>query len=287
LILNDHDLVQTKSTSKSTVTINEHSSGIQPLNMKNIQEVIDRWEPKTGHNWTAERIEEYLAATDRSQIYRVILLKSHPVVTVGDMNHKLSNQYHGMALKALDRLCTDGLLIKGPFFSSITSTGQETLHEGYLKGFPADNMQSTNKFAEKLASYNILHTEYTKSFKSSIGSKEPRVLSHNDLKPSFMFSKHLVNIVNSSQYLQQRIIIDSSAVRSFDSANQPSSSIHNSINTLIFLFLVYMYVSVHLDNDLWYNNTCSRQKKKKPISKKGCLRITKPCDKMQLRSNSK
>ncbi len=84
-----------------------------------------------------------------------------------------------MALKALDRLCNDGLLIKGPFFSSVTSTGQETFHESYLKGFPANDMQSRNQFAEKLASYNILHTEYTKSFKSSIGSKEPRVLPHN------------------------------------------------------------------------------------------------------------
>lgn len=180
-------------------------------------------------------IDAYLNATDRSQIYRLILLKSDPVMTIGDMKHKLSNQYYGMALKALDRLCNDGLLIKGPFFSSVTSTGQETLHEGYLKGFPDGTVQGTQQFAEKLALYNILHSEYTKSFEKSSGSKEPRVLSHNDLKPSFMFSKQLLQLINNCQYLQQRIIIDPAAVRSFDLTSQPSSSTHNSISTLIFL----------------------------------------------------
>jgi hypothetical protein len=67
-------------------------------------------------------IEQYLAATNKSNIYRIILLKSHPVITVGDMNHKLSNQYQGMGAKALERLCNDGLLIKGAFFSSTSST---------------------------------------------------------------------------------------------------------------------------------------------------------------------
>ncbi|CAF4049316.1 unnamed protein product [Rotaria sp. Silwood1] len=101
---------------------NKHNEQI--LNDTQFDNAIDQqWEPYNGCNWSNERLEQYLAAKDRSRIYHHLLLIGNPVMCKTDLTRKLSNAYTfpGLRDKAIENLITDKLLIVGAWFSLCSS----------------------------------------------------------------------------------------------------------------------------------------------------------------------
>lgn len=113
----------------------------------------------------------------------------------------------------ISTLLVDKLIIKGNFFTIRRADGDINTMPGYLKAFPTNNLQDQKEFARLLAKYSIHFDEYEESFKMRKTDVFPRTLTLSDIKhSSWLFSFELADIIKKNKFLQERILLDPSAV---------------------------------------------------------------------------
>ena len=195
-------------------------------------------------------MDSYLAEKHRSRIYKLVLLMGCPVMTQTDITRKLYNKYslRGLREKAVKFLVEDKLLIDGPWFSSSTSIGAVSLHQGFLKGFPDDTVQDKARFAASLATYGIDHEAYHLSFNDHKpfllinNAFLPRKLTIQDISSkSWSFSLALMEQIARTSYLKCRIELDVSVVQQHNNVTgiQRSAGTFNYIGIDNCVFSLY------------------------------------------------
>jgi hypothetical protein len=109
----------------------------------------------------------------------------------------------------ISKLVTDELLIKNNWFASKKVDGSIDLLPGFLKAFPKNNPQDQLRFAGLLAKYN----DYEESFKKHKTDTFPRTLTATDVKhKTWLFSNVLTDYIQKNDFLNQRIVLDPSAI---------------------------------------------------------------------------
>lgn len=114
--------------------------------------------------------------------------------------------------QAIQRLVEDKLLVVGDWFSIKNIKGITNM-SGYLKGYPGNDLQDQMAFGSMLAKYSIDFIDFEQSFKKDEFDVFPRTVDASDIKQSkWLYSKLLMDTINSNNFLKEKLRLEPSAV---------------------------------------------------------------------------
>lgn len=152
---------------------------------------------------------------DLQEAYQKIILSDAIVMSRSDICSKLKHikNINKARDNIISKLVADGLLIKGNWFATKRVNGNIDLLPGFLKAFPKNNSQDQLNFARLLTKYKIHYNDYEESFKKNKTDIFPRTLTAADVKhKTWLFSSMLIDYIGKNNLLNERILLDPSAV---------------------------------------------------------------------------
>ncbi|CAM4945108.1 unnamed protein product [Rotaria socialis] len=158
-------------------------------------------------------------------VYKRLILLDGIVFSKTDFSHALQ-QFPNLRDNAIEKLCKEGVFIKGDVFAKKTSTGIIEHLQRYVKRSPAIdgngslNVEDYINFGNILAKYEISIEEYINSFnnaqsfmENSGGATVKRILNRSNIKlASYLFSMKFVEFISQNNYFSERFAIDNDAI---------------------------------------------------------------------------